>query len=51
VFNWALPPRVLHIIRHSSILDRFWDFDNYLEDNRVPFLSNGAVQMALNPPQ
>ena len=50
-FNWALSTRVLRIILHSSILDKFGDFDNYLEDNRVPFLTNGAVQVALNPPQ
>ncbi len=50
-FNWALSTRVLRIIRHSGIRDKFGDFDNYLEDNRVPFLTNGAVQVALNPPQ
>jgi len=48
IFNWNIPARVLHLIRHRNILDQFWDFDDYLENNRVPFLTNGAVQTALN---
>jgi hypothetical protein len=50
-FNKAVPARALHLVRHSSILDNFWDFDNYLEDNRAPFLTNGAVGAALNAHQ
>jgi len=50
-FNHAMSTRTLRLIRHSSILDRFWDFDDYLENNRVPFLINGAVQAALDSPQ
>ncbi|KAI0276242.1 hypothetical protein BGY98DRAFT_987170 [Russula aff. rugulosa BPL654] len=50
-FNWSTSTRALHLIRHSNILDNFWDFDNYLEDNRAPFLTNGAVGAALNGQQ
>lgn len=47
-FNWSTSARALDLIHHSHILDNFWDFDNYLEDNRAPFLTNGAVGAALN---
>ncbi|KAN0111834.1 UPF0172 domain containing protein [Russula decolorans] len=50
-FNWSASTRALHLIRHNNILDNFWDFDNYLEDNRAPFLTNGAVGAALNGQQ
>jgi len=50
-FNYAMSTRTLRLIRHSSILDSFWDFDDYLENNSVPFLTNGAVQVALGSPQ
>jgi len=50
-FNWPLSTQVLRLISHTRILEKFWDFDNYLEDNRVPFLTNGAVQMALDSPE
>jgi hypothetical protein len=50
-FNWSTSTHALHLIRHSNILDNFWDFDNYLEDNRAPFLTNGAVVAALNGQQ
>jgi len=50
-FNWSTSTRALHLIRHSNILDNFWDFDNYLEDNGAPFLTNGAVEAALNGQQ
>jgi len=48
ISNWNIPTRVLHLIRHSSILDQFGDFDDYLENNKVSFLTNDAVQTALN---
>ncbi|KAH9961775.1 hypothetical protein BC827DRAFT_1267441 [Russula dissimulans] len=47
-FNPNLPARVLHLTRRSNILDQFWDFDDYLENTRLPFLTNSAVQRALN---
>jgi hypothetical protein len=50
-FNYAMSTRTLGLIRQSNILDRFWDFDDYLENNRVPFLTNGAVQAALDSAQ
>jgi len=50
-FNSSASTRALHLIRHSSILDNFWDFDNYLEDNMAPFLTNGAVGAALDGQQ
>lgn len=45
--NKTIPTRALHLVRQSNILNDFWDFDNYLEDNRAPFLTNGAVGTAL----
>ncbi|KAI9443677.1 UPF0172-domain-containing protein [Russula earlei] len=50
-FDRTIPTRAQRLIRHNNILDRFWDFDDYLEDIRAPFLTNGAVQAALNSPQ
>jgi hypothetical protein len=49
--NPTIPTRALHLVRHSNILNNFWDFDDYLEDNRAPFLTNGAVGTALIAPQ
>ncbi|KAH9984921.1 hypothetical protein BJV77DRAFT_952251 [Russula vinacea] len=45
--NTTIPYRALHLVRHSNVLNDFWDFDNYLEDNRAPFLTNSAVGTAL----
>ncbi|KAI0290254.1 hypothetical protein BC826DRAFT_913514 [Russula brevipes] len=47
-FDWTVTTRTLHLVRHSNILDKFWDCDDYLEDQRVPFLTNNAVADALN---
>ncbi|KAH9966293.1 UPF0172-domain-containing protein [Russula compacta] len=47
-FDWTVATRALRLIRNNNILDQFWDFDDYLEDNRVPFLTNGTVEPALN---
>ncbi|KAI0282396.1 hypothetical protein BC826DRAFT_921887 [Russula brevipes] len=44
----ASPRATLRLVRHSNILDKFWDCDDYLEDQRVPFLTNNAVVDALN---
>ncbi|KAI0247333.1 UPF0172-domain-containing protein [Lactifluus subvellereus] len=49
-FDRTIPVRALHLVRHSRILDQFGDFDDYLENPGVHFLTNGAVQAALNPP-
>ncbi|KAI0290250.1 hypothetical protein BC826DRAFT_553889 [Russula brevipes] len=47
-FDWSVTTRTLHLVRHSNILDEFWDCDDYLEDQRVPFLTNNAVAAALS---
>ncbi|KAI0284172.1 hypothetical protein BC826DRAFT_960673 [Russula brevipes] len=47
-FDWSITTRTLRLVRHSNILDKFWDCDDYLEDQRVPFLTNNAVVDALN---
>jgi hypothetical protein len=50
-FTKSIPSRSLHLARHTNLLDRFGDFDDYLEDNSVQYLTNGAVEVALNSPQ
>ncbi|KAI0284169.1 hypothetical protein BC826DRAFT_1109804 [Russula brevipes] len=47
-FDWTVTTRTLHLVRHSNMLDKFWDCDDYLEDQRAPFLTNNAVADALN---
>jgi hypothetical protein len=49
-FDRTIHARVLRLARQTHILDEFVDFDDHLEDRRVPFLTNGAVQAALNAP-
>jgi hypothetical protein len=34
-FNWAVTGRALRHIQHDNILDRFWDFDDYLGGQQV----------------
>ncbi|KAH9052796.1 UPF0172-domain-containing protein [Lactarius vividus] len=50
-FTKAIPRRSLHLARHTNLLSQFVDFDDYLEDTNVRFLTNGAVEAALNSPQ
>ena len=50
-FDQNIPARALHLVRHTNVLDNFWDFDNYLDDNNAPFLTNGAVGAALSARQ
>lgn len=46
--DWTVAARAIRLIcNDNNILDQFWDFDDYLEDNRVPFLTNGTVEPAL----
>ena len=47
-FTRSIPSRSLHLARRTDLLSRFADFDDYLEDNRVQYLTNGAVEAALN---
>ena len=47
-FDWSVTTRTLRLVRHSNILDEFWDCDDYLEDQRAPFLTNNAVAAALS---
>ena len=47
----TIPSRSLHLARNTNLLDKFGDFDDYLEDNNVQYLTNGAVEVALNTPQ
>jgi hypothetical protein len=47
-FDWSVTTRTLHLVRYSNILDQFWDCDDYLEDQRAPFLTNNAVAAALS---
>lgn len=44
----SIPGRSLHLARRTDLLGQFGDFDDYLEDNRVQYLTNGAVEAALN---
>lgn len=43
--------RALQIIRHTNILNDFWDFNNYLENNQAPFLTNDSVGEQLKLPE
>ena len=46
-FTRSIPSRSLHLARRTNLLGQFVDFDDYLEDNRVQYLTNGAVEAAL----
>ncbi|KAI0262037.1 hypothetical protein BC834DRAFT_829342 [Gloeopeniophorella convolvens] len=48
-FSQAIPTRALQLVRHSNILDVFGDFDDYLEDTSVRFLTNNEVEKLLSP--
>ncbi|KAI9435175.1 UPF0172-domain-containing protein [Lactarius indigo] len=50
-FTKSIPHRSLHIARHTNLLSQFGDFDDHLEDTTVQFLTNGAVEAALNSSQ
>ena len=43
--------RALQIIRHTDILNDFWDFNDYLENNQAPFLTNDSVGEQLKLPE
>ena len=43
--------RALQIIRHTNILNDFWDFNNYLENNQAPFLTHDSVGEQLKLPE
>ena len=47
-FTKEIPSRSLHLARRTNLLSQFGDFDDYLEDNRVQYLTNGAVEATLN---
>ncbi|KAN0135133.1 UPF0172 domain containing protein [Lactarius tabidus] len=47
-FTKSIPGRSLHLARRADLLGQFGDFDDYLEDNSVQYLTNGAVEAALN---
>ncbi|KAH9974934.1 hypothetical protein BGW80DRAFT_1204411 [Lactifluus volemus] len=49
-FDRTIPARALRLARQSRLLNDFGDFDDYLENRSVQFLSNGVVQAALNSP-
>jgi len=46
-FNRTVHSEVRRLVRESSILHKFWDFDDYLEDNSVRFLGNPDLLFAL----
>ncbi|KAF8262910.1 UPF0172-domain-containing protein [Lactarius quietus] len=40
-FTESIPSLALHLARRMDLLGQFGDFDDYLEDNRVQYLTNG----------
>ena len=47
-FTESIPSRSLHLARRSNLLNQFGDFDDYLEDNTVQYLTNRTVEAELN---
>lgn len=41
--NQTIHTRALQPVRNSYLLDNFWNFDDYREDNNAPFLKNNEV--------